>query len=54
LLGYFLGENWESWAAMLKKFDLLIGIAIILAAVVIVVRFMTRRRREREVVPDEP
>lgn len=54
LLGYFLGENWETWAATLKKFDLLIGVAIIVVAIVIVARFMTRRRREREVVPDEP
>lgn len=45
MLGYELGKEWEGVAQKLKKFDLAIGVVIILLFVVIVVRFVSRRRR---------
>lgn len=50
LLGYYMGEHWATVAAKLKRFDLVIGVAIVIAVVVIAVRFFVRRRRERAVV----
>nr|HEX4313585.1 DedA family protein [Kofleriaceae bacterium] len=47
MLGYELGAEWESVAQKLKKFDLAIGVVIILVFAVVVVRFISRRRRER-------
>ncbi len=47
LLGYYVGENWETFAKPLKRVDLLIGVILVLALVALGIRFMVRRRRER-------
>jgi membrane protein DedA with SNARE-associated domain len=47
LLGYYLGKNWESVANKLKRFDLVIGIVVVVAVMAIALRWYLRRRRER-------
>lgn len=47
VLGYYMGEHWDTVANKLKRFDLVIGVAIVIAVLVIAVRFFARRRRER-------
>jgi membrane protein DedA with SNARE-associated domain len=49
LLGYYLGQNWESVANKLKRFDLVIGVLIVVALLVLAIRFLAKRRRERNV-----
>ena len=48
LLGYYLGDNWEAVATKLKRFDLVIGVLVVLAIVALGIRFVVRRRRERQ------
>ena len=48
LLGYYLGDNWEAVATKLKRFDLVIGALVVLAIVALGIRFVVRRRRERQ------
>ncbi len=45
MLGYELGEKWESVAKQLKQADLAIGVVIVVAFVALAVRFVVRRRR---------
>lgn len=47
LLGYYMGEHWDTVAAKIKRFDLVIGGAIVVAVLVFAVRFFVKRRRER-------
>jgi membrane protein DedA with SNARE-associated domain len=47
MLGYELGERWESVAKQLKQVDLVIGVAVVIAFVAFTVRFVLRRRRLR-------
>lgn len=47
VLGYYLGEHWATVANKMKRFDLVIGGLIVVAVVVLAVRFVLRRRRER-------
>lgn len=47
VLGYYMGEHWDTVANKLKRFDLVIGVTIVIAVLVIAVRFFVRRRRER-------
>ena len=47
LLGYYVGANWETFAATLKRVDLLIGAILVLALLALGIRFVVRRRRER-------
>jgi len=47
LLGYYLGANWESVANTIKRFDLVIGLVIVVALLGLGVRFYLKRRRER-------
>ena len=47
LLGYYLGANWESVANKVKRFDLVIGLVIVVALLGIGIRFYVKRRRER-------
>ena len=47
LLGYYLGNNWESVANKLKRFDLVIGVIVVVAVMAIALRWYLRRRRER-------
>lgn len=47
LLGYYMGEHWDTVANKLKRFDLVIGGAIVVAVLVFGVRFFVKRRRER-------
>lgn len=53
LLGYYLGDNWEAVATKLKRFDLVIGVLVVLAIVALGIRFFVRRRRERQNNTDE-
>jgi membrane protein DedA with SNARE-associated domain len=46
LLGYELGDHWESVAKQIKHIDLLVGGIIIVGVLALVVRFVVRRRRE--------
>jgi membrane protein DedA with SNARE-associated domain len=48
LLGYYLGDNWEAVATKLKRFDLVIGVVVVLAIVGVGILFVVRRRRERQ------
>jgi membrane protein DedA with SNARE-associated domain len=48
LLGYYLGEHWESVANKLKRFDLVIGLVVVVAVIAVALRWYLRRRRERE------
>lgn len=54
LLGYYLGDNWEAVATKLKRFDLVIGVLVVLAIVALGIRFVVRRRRERANNTDQP
>jgi membrane protein DedA with SNARE-associated domain len=47
LLGYYLGSNWESVANKLKRFDLVIGVCIVVALMGLGLRWYLKRRRER-------
>lgn len=47
LLGYYMGEHWDTVATKIKRFDLVIGGAIVVAVLVFAVRFFVKRRRER-------
>ena len=47
LLGYYLGKNWESVANTIKRFDLVIGIVVMIAVMAIALRWYLKRRRER-------
>lgn len=47
VLGYYMGEHWDTVANKLKRFDLVIGVTIVIAVLVIAVRFFAKRRRER-------
>ena len=53
LVGYFLGPQWQSVANSGKRVDLVVGGLILLAVVVLVIRFVSRRRHEREVSSSE-
>jgi membrane protein DedA with SNARE-associated domain len=44
ILGYELGQNWESVVKTWKKFDLVIAFAIVIAIVFFAVRFIRTRR----------
>jgi len=48
LLGYGLGARWEAVATKAKRVDLLIAVAVVLAILAISIRFVLRRRRERQ------
>ena len=45
LIGYELGENWESVATQFKHVDLVIGGVILVGLLVVGIRFVIRRRR---------
>jgi membrane protein DedA with SNARE-associated domain len=47
MLGYELGERWETVATQLKQFDLAIGVVIVIAMFALAARFVIRRRREQ-------
>jgi membrane protein DedA with SNARE-associated domain len=46
VLGYYMGEHWDTVANKIKRFDLVIGGLIVVAVLVLGVRFLLRRRRE--------
>lgn len=48
VLGYQLGANWEGIAAQAKRIDLVIAGLVVLAIMAFAIRFVLRRRRERE------
>jgi membrane protein DedA with SNARE-associated domain len=54
LIGYELGANWESVAHRLKSINIAIGIVIVVALVALAIRFVVRRRRERESAAQSP
>jgi len=47
-LGYYVGANWEALASNLKRVDHVIGAILVLALVALGIRFVVRRRRERQ------
>lgn len=47
VVGYLLGSRWEEVATHAKKVDLLIAVAIVMAILAFVIRFVVVRRRER-------
>ena len=47
LLGYYMGEHWDTVANKIKRFDLVIGVTIVVAVLVFAVRFYVKRKRER-------
>lgn len=47
LLGFLLGARWEAIARSAKRVDLVVAVAITLTILAVAVRFMVRRRRER-------
>lgn len=49
VLGYTIGN---SWAKLAKKVDLVVAVLIVLAILAIAIRFVVRRRRERQISPD--
>lgn len=49
VLGYTIGN---SWAKLAKKVDLVVAVVIVLAILAIAIRFVVRRRRERQISPD--
>ncbi len=48
LLGYYLGTNWETFSNTLDRVGLPIKIILVLALVALGIRFVVRRRRERQ------
>ncbi len=54
ILGYQLGARWEAIATQAKKFDMAIAALIVLALLALGLRFILRRRRERENPSDRP
>jgi membrane protein DedA with SNARE-associated domain len=48
LLGYYVGANWEVLSSSLKRVDHVIGAILVLALVALGIRFVVRRRRERQ------
>jgi membrane protein DedA with SNARE-associated domain len=54
VLGYVLGSQWEEVATKAKRVDLVIAGVIVLAILALVIRFMIRRRRERNSPQNEP
>ncbi|HEY5935532.1 MAG TPA: DedA family protein [Kofleriaceae bacterium] len=49
VLGYTIGN---SWAKLAKKVDLVVAVVIVLAILAIAIRFVVRRRRERQISTD--
>lgn len=47
VLGYYMGEHWDTVANKIKRFDLVIGLTIVVAVLVFAVRFFVKRKRER-------
>jgi membrane protein DedA with SNARE-associated domain len=45
VLGYQLGENWETVVKTWKKIDLFVGVTFVLVAIYLAVRFIRNRRR---------
>ena len=54
IVGYEIGANWESFAKTAKRFDLLIGVAILLVGAFIAFRFWRRRRAQRPAAAADP
>lgn len=48
VLGYALGARWEAIATKAKRVDLVIAVLIVLAILAVVIRFLMKRRRERQ------
>jgi membrane protein DedA with SNARE-associated domain len=53
VLGYQLGQNWEGVVRTWKKFDLVIGLAVVAVLVLAAVRFVRQRRRRAAGAPPE-
>jgi membrane protein DedA with SNARE-associated domain len=49
MVGYELGERWDSVGHRIKSVDLVVGVLIIVVFVALAIRFVIRRRRERNV-----
>lgn len=52
IVGYTLGENWESFVTTVKKFDVAIAIGIVLAAVILYLRWRKKRKAQQAAAAD--
>ena len=50
MLGYELGEKSKTVAEQLKHIDLIVGVVILTVVLALAIRFVIRRRRDREIV----
>jgi membrane protein DedA with SNARE-associated domain len=50
MLGYLLGEKSKTVAEQLKHIDLIVGVVILVVLLALAIRFVIRRRRDRETV----
>ncbi|HUJ61116.1 MAG TPA: DedA family protein [Kofleriaceae bacterium] len=46
MIGYWAGASWERIGGLLKRIDLIAGVAILIVLVALAIRFVLRRRRE--------
>jgi membrane protein DedA with SNARE-associated domain len=53
ILGYELGSRWESVATKAKRVDLMIAGVVLVAILAIAIRFVLRRRRERDAMAEQ-
>lgn len=54
IVGYEIGANWESFAKTAKRFDLLIGVLILVVGALVAFRFWRRRRAQRAAPVSDP
>jgi membrane protein DedA with SNARE-associated domain len=54
ILGYELGSNWESVIRTWKKIDLFVGVAFVIAAIIVTVRFVRSRRARAATLSHTP
>jgi membrane protein DedA with SNARE-associated domain len=53
VFGYVVGEGWQPIAAKAKRIDIVIAALIVVGLLVVALRFMLRRRRERTIAVTE-
>ena len=46
MIGYELGDHWDTVAKQVKRVDLLVGVAIVAVLLALAIRFVLRRRRD--------
>ena len=53
VLGYELGSRWEAVATKAKRVDLVIAVGVVLVILALSIRFVLRRRRERNAAAEQ-